>query len=412
MKKRLIFITLLSIFSLTSYSQILFEKGYYINESNQKIECLIKNIDWANNPTKFDFKLTEQGETQKADIQFVKEFSVSGVFKYIRATVKIDKSSENANNLDRERNPVFEEQQLFLKTLIDGSYTLYVYKETNLNRFFYRANAEDSEIKQLVYKLYMVNGGIATNDHFKQQLYTDFRDQGIAVNNVENLNYTQNDLEDFFIKLNKSNNSNYTISESKEKKILFNLSIKAGINSSSLSIKNNKAPSYYSTDFGNKLIPKFGIEAEFILPFNKNKWSVIIEPSFQYFKEETTREVNSFSGGVTTNANYQSIELPVGIRHYLFLNDTSKLFVNISYYTLFDFNGDSSIKQIKKNDNITIYDLNIQSKPSLALGMGYNYKNKYSVEMRYIGTRNVLNDYSNWDTDYKIISLIFGYKLF
>ena len=40
-----------------------------------------------------------------------------------------------------------------------------------------------------------------------------------------------------------------------------------------------------------------GIEAEFILPFNKNKWAIIFEPTYQYYKTEKTKETTAFLGG-------------------------------------------------------------------------------------------------------------------
>ena len=58
MKKKLFFL-LTIILSLNSYSQVSFEKGYHIDNNDQKISCLIKNLDWKNNPTKFEFKLSE-----------------------------------------------------------------------------------------------------------------------------------------------------------------------------------------------------------------------------------------------------------------------------------------------------------------------------------------------------------------
>lgn len=48
----------LIIFSITSISnaQINFEAGYYINNSNTKIEGFIENIEWLDNPTEIKFK--------------------------------------------------------------------------------------------------------------------------------------------------------------------------------------------------------------------------------------------------------------------------------------------------------------------------------------------------------------------
>ena len=76
MKKQLLFL-LTIILSFNCYSQISFEKGYYINNSYQKTNCLIKNIDWKNNPT--------------------------------------DRSSEIMDDLNNDKNPTFKEEKLFLK---------------------------------------------------------------------------------------------------------------------------------------------------------------------------------------------------------------------------------------------------------------------------------------------------------
>jgi hypothetical protein len=47
---------------------------------------------------------------------------------------------------------------------------------------------------------------------------------------------------------------------------------------------------YYSgsgnAKFDNKISFRIGLEAEFILPFNKNKWAVFAEPTYQYYKTE------------------------------------------------------------------------------------------------------------------------------
>ena len=82
MKKQLLFL-LITILSFNCYSQISFEKGYYIDNSNQKTNCLIKNIDWKNNPTQFEYKLSENSESKKKTIESIKEFGINNISKYI-----------------------------------------------------------------------------------------------------------------------------------------------------------------------------------------------------------------------------------------------------------------------------------------------------------------------------------------
>lgn len=395
MKKQLLFL-LITILSFNCYSQISFEKGYYIDNSNQKTNCLIKNIDWKNNPTQFEYKLSENSESKKKTIESIKEFGINNISKYVRSIVNIDRSSEDIKKLSYDRNPIFKEEKLFLKVLIEGKANLYLLEDGNLRRFFF--NKENSAIEQLIFKSYKTpNNQIGKNNRFKNQLWNNLKCPNLKINKVENLSYQKNDIVDFFVKYNECNGEKNTNYEEKQKKDLFNLSIRPGFNNSSLSVQN----SIYSsrdTDFDNEFGFRFGIEAEFIMPFNKNKWSLIIEPTYQYYKsEKETRNRN-------VKADYKSIEIPVGIRHYFFLNENSKMFVNGSF--IFDFSNNSIV------DYSIGTDLEIKTRNNFAFGIGYKYNDKYSLELRYQTSREVLSDYIAWSSDYNTFSVIFGYSFF
>ena len=112
MKKRILFL-LAAILSLNCYSQISFEKGYYIDNTNQKINCLIKNIDWKNNPTEFEYKLSKNSESKKTTIKTIKEFGIDNISKYIRRTVSIDRSSEDINKLSNDKNLKLKKKSFF-----------------------------------------------------------------------------------------------------------------------------------------------------------------------------------------------------------------------------------------------------------------------------------------------------------
>ena len=152
MKKKLL-LALTVIFAINSYSQISFESGYFINNSNQKTECFIKNIDWANNPTEFEYKLTEKSEKKKATIKTVKEFSIYDTSKYVRATINIDISRNSNDELSTTKKAIFKEEELFLKVLIEGKASLYLYKYSNLTKFFF--SKDGSKTEQLIFKKYL-----------------------------------------------------------------------------------------------------------------------------------------------------------------------------------------------------------------------------------------------------------------
>lgn len=407
MRKQLLLIALFTILCAESYSQIIFENGYFIDESNNKNECLIKNVDWKNNPTEFEYKFSQNDTVHKATFKTVKEFGIYNVSKYIRAKTNIDKSSEQIDKMSSERNPNFQEELLFLKVLIEGKASLFLYIDGNLTRFFYKLN--DSEIQQLVYKRYLIDDTILENNSFKQELFLKLKCEEIVLNDIKNLRYSNRDLEKLFIKYNKCTGSDYINYKTKQNKDLFNLTFRPSLNYSSLEIQNSVL-GFNDIDFRNKLGIRFGIEAEFILPFNKNKWGIIVEPTYQYFKSEQSKETGNVSGGIlVSRIDYKSIELPVGIRYYFCLNDKSKLFTNISY--VFDFSNNSSIKFLR-NDDSMLDELEIKSRRNLALGIGYKYKNRYSMEIRYNTNREILSDYLYWSSNYSSLNIIFGLSMF
>lgn len=407
MKKQLL-ILLISFLSLNSFAQVVFEKGYIINNKDQKVECLILNVDWKNNPTEFDYKLNENSEPIKGTLGQVKEFGITNAFKYIRRDVKIDRSGTTVDNLSNDKDPKFNDEQLFLKVLVEGKANLYEYSDRSIKRYFY--NKGDNTIEQLVYKTYLVtDSDVAKNNKFRQQLWMDLQCQNITLSDVEKVEYKKKDLIKFFTKYAECFNDGVVNFAPKEKKDLFNLTLRPRINNSSLTIDNSSSKQR-NTDFGSKTGFGFGVEAEYILPFNKNKWSIAIEPTFQNFKAQKTSNVTDVSGGVqNVSVDYSSIEIPLTFRHYFFLNKNSKLFLNASY--IIDLSSKSTV-EFTRNDGSTFNTLDLKSRNNPALGLGFKQNDKFSVELRYQTTREILGNYVFWNSNYKTVSFIFGYSFF
>ena len=275
MKNQLLFL-LTIILSLNCYSQISFEKGYYIDNNDQRINCFIKNIDWKDNPTEFEYKLTENSEPLLATIKSAKEFGVDNISKYIRSTVDIDRSIDNVNSMvliSKQKNPEYQEEELFLKVLLEGNASLYLFAVSNSQKFFY--SNDGSKIEQLIYKKYLdlETNRVSTNNGYRQQLWNDLKCPTFKISKVENLDYNKKELVRFFEAYNNCHNQESVSFEEKEKRDLFNLSIRPGLNSSSLSVVGGLTNTR-NFDFDNELGLRFGIEAEIILPFNKNKWAI------------------------------------------------------------------------------------------------------------------------------------------
>ncbi len=401
MKKQSLLLVL-TILGIVGYGQIKFEPGYFINTNGEKTNCLIKNIDWHDNPSQIEYKLTEDEESKVGYIRNIKEFKVSDL-KYIRATVDIDLSSEKLDRLSTNRNPEFQQKTLFLKLLVEGKAKLYLYEEGNLKRYFYQIN--DSKINQLVYKLYEISfNKMDKNTFYKQQLWTDIKCDNIKEKDVKSTKYSKHSLEKYFVKYNECVDPNYSNSQKREKRDLFNLSIKPGVNFSSLSTPEGE---FFQGVSDNNTTFRIGLEGEFILPFNKNKWSIFVEPTYQYYKSEQEITSSNFQGTTTRKftLDYKSIELPVGLRHFMFINDKFKIFVNAAYVVDFEFDSFYQV-QIVNNPNPS-QEIDIKSRTNIIGGLGVKWNDRLSLESRFSTNREI-----SADSQYQTFSIIFGYTMF
>jgi len=397
--KKLPLLLLATLLTMNVYAQVVFESGYFIDNSGQKVECLIRNVDWSDNPTEFQYKLSEGSEINTATIESVKEFGVDGFSKYIRSEVKIDRSSDKINHLSHERNPIFKEEELFLRVLVEGKANLYFYEHENLSRFFF--SIEDTEIEQLVFKRYRSQGNkIGNNQLFRQQLWSHLQCPEFTMDKVEKTNYTRRDLVKYFVDFNECHDQLFVNYTEQGAKTIFNLSIRPGLNYSSLIIGNPGAP-FPSVrrviDFGNKMGYRLGIEAELILPFHRNKWGITMEPTFHHFNSEKETPIDK------VKVNYTSIEIPIGVRHYFFLNENSKIFINGSF--LIDIRFNSVV------DFDPELELPLRPPINFGFGLGYKYFDRYGLEFRYHTKREVMSDHITWVSEYRTYSIIFGYTI-
>lgn len=387
----------------TLQGQISFDKGYFIDNAGTRTECLIKNLDWKNNPVKFEYRTSPSGAIKTKSIENIQEFGVgTNILKFQKYQVQIDRSSNVAEELSTERAAIFQEETLLLKVIVEGAASLYRYDDGNLSRFFY--TVDGSEMTQLVYKRYLVDEKTASkNNRYRQQLANDLK---CGTNtSIARLTYEQNQLAKFFIKYNKCKGATYVEYDKRTKREAFNLILKPGLNARGLHIDKDFF-GQQNVDFGNQLSFRMGIGAEFIMGFNRNKWSILFEPTYNSFqaKEEYTLSFITNPVEETAEVTYRSIEFPVGIRYYIFLNKQTKVFVN--GFFVFDVPLKTDIVYDQNPDVISDF-----TSANAAFGAGFSF-NRLSAEIRYSTKRNIIVDFSNLDSNYNGFSFILGFELF
>lgn len=301
-------------------------------------------------------------------------------------------SSEALNMLSTDRQPQWQKDTLYLRSLTEGKLNLYSYEGHAIIRYFYSEN-DGADAVQLVYKKYMVNNNsIAVNAEFRQQLYILMKDKIANADRFEKTSYTRQQLVKLFTEYNGNGSStkNYTAKTTTGN---FNFKITLGAGQTSFKTKLAERD---SPDFGTKTVFTAGIEAEYIFPFNNNKWGVFINPNYQYFEGSAKTVLSDW------DVNLKFLEIPIGVRYYFFLNDKSRLFINGAYGLNINLGS-----QLVSEDGET----DIGNRSDLSAGAGYS-TGRFSAEIRCTFAHNVLGYYIYYSSAYQSTNLLLAYKLF
>jgi hypothetical protein len=400
--------------SVIAFSQTIFENGYFIGNDNHKTDCLIKNIDWKNNPTEFIYKTSADSNELKNSITEVKEFYIQNKSKFIRNEVEIDTSSESSNDISYTKEPLMKRKTVFLKVLVEGINTLYIYEGEYSNRFFF--STKTLPVQQLIFKKYhnpddkdqTNTSDISYNNKYKQQLMSYVNCNIGDEKKIKSLSYTRNDLIKYFLYINSCLGDTSSNEISKSKKGEFNFRPLIGINNSSIKLGISSGNLKGNYDLGNKISATFGFELELVLPYYNNNWSVVIEPSYTMYKGTYTIVKPIFINGLyNTTTTYKYIQLPLIIRRYLHINDNSKIILNGGI----NYSISSKSSKIDIEDRGT-YDTFDGNKLNYLIGVGYLYK-KYLIELRQYTNIDLNNSISSKDSYiYKNLSLLIKYQLF
>ncbi|WP_339686165.1 hypothetical protein [uncultured Nonlabens sp.] len=403
--KRLLLIALL--FSgIFSSAQISFKPGFFIENSGSRVDCIIKDTGSAQTPDLFKYKLNESGDILTVNSSDIIEIEVFNRFKYLKRTVDLDRSktTSNISSLDENSQPNFNKENLLLKVLVEGAVSLYKYQEGAILKYFIQIG--DGKINQLIYKRYKVKNEVGTNNEFKKQLFEALQCETIESRKFKNINYYKSDLSDLIIDYHECKKLSYIDYVNMGDKGYFRFNLKSGITFSKLSAIGPS--SAFEFNFDNETSLRIGAELEYISSINNYKWAVFIEPTYQQYVTESEvniRPDSRFPDFAKATADYRSIEIPIGLRHYLYLNDSSKLFIDGGYVIDMVLQQDVEVEVIQT-------DIVLQSKGNLFFGFGYKYQDKYSLAFRINTPRTATQESSSWKSDYSTTSIIFGYTIF
>ena len=396
-------IIFLLLFTNLLYSQNAnYIKGYFIDNNNNRVDCLIRKKSWEKTPTSFEYKLEESSPQRVITKDNFKEL-VTDEYKFIVAKINIDKSSDKYEfGTTTSKSLNFIEEILIIKVLFDGEVNLYVLKTENYERFFYGLN---SSILPLSYKVYYDNGlkEYRKNNTYKQEILNTLKCEGIVQKDINILEYTESSLLNFFKKYHFCKNlSNGKIYEEIRSNQVIEIYPKIGFLNSN-----------FKADFGgvnwnseNKVKIRFAIAFERNLSKSEKKWALLLEPSYQYFKSTLNEKYDR-----VLKINYKALDISFGPKKYFTLSDDLKMFANVLIAVSLDLGSNDFIYYPSPTSKIKVEPAGKLLYPTL--GFGFLYKKKYIVEMRYDFNRNLIEEYPEdyYLTKYKTLSINFGYKV-
>ncbi len=234
---------------------------------------------------------------------------------------------------------------------------------------------------------------------FRQQLWTAVNCNNIPLSAIGLLKYQKTPLLNYFRNFNKCVGDTSEEYRVKKKRDFLNLKITPGINYSTINIDVGTRD-IDKWDFGSQVGLRLGLDVEWVVPINRNKWRIVIEPAFQYFKSDTL-----FKFPHQRVLNYKSVEFPIGLRYYSYLSKDIKLFYNAFFISSVSFNFNTIIKGDFGGDYV------VKPSNSFAGGIGGEWR-IFSLEARYYSNRSLFYDLYTKNSKYDRFALVFGIKIF
>ncbi|MEO1033331.1 MAG: hypothetical protein AAFX55_18225 [Bacteroidota bacterium] len=393
---------LLTFLVLHGNAQVNFQQGYIIDNTGKKVQCYIKNKDWKKNPTSITYKTNKSSQEETLTINELKEFRIADTDHfYQRYTINKELMGSLFDNLQSSKGFVL------LKVLIDGQSKLFEFHTEGKYYFFY---AKDDKLVFLNYeKTVDENNKVIENAKFKKQLFDHFKCDNLTLVDYSNLRYNSTSLSEFFSKYNHCKGAAYYNYYDDRTKSIFNFKLRGGFN---VNTDFSNEPAYYAQppdgdrfndiridNFDTKSNVSLGIELEWLLPFDHNKWGIFIAPNYQSISglEGSKTYVIPFFGTFVAESeiSLSILELPIGFRRYFIFNSSTKAFLHIAYIHNINLNSDHRTTfDTSFSRDLTASDNN-KSNGGVFLGVGLDFLEKYAIELNYYFASNVNLDGEN-----------------
>ncbi len=379
------------------FAQKNYTKGYMIDNSGQRTECYINDSDFDTNPEIFEYRLTLTDKIQTGGIKDYIEFGTDNMYVFKRYEVDVDISKSNMSNLSNDRNLIYEGRVVYLNVLVSGEATLYSYNDDGKLKFFFSVNS--SMPKQLEFKEFLYQSDVVKNNNYKQQLFNAMKNGNVSEKDISGLTYRSASLVSLFNKYNGLVDNDKKLDKLLNRKYIFNFYIKAGVQNTSLYVNTN-SDFIGVMDFDKVMTSRVGFEAEFIFPFYNKKWAMYLEAYYLKYKQNTNSSIGS------ADIDYQTIEIPAGLKYNFYLSKKSRLYVAGGIQLGVPLKTYFKIEHLSSNYGKFSY------VPNFNYSIGYLFNNKFGVALNFMTNRDITVRTRAWPSKYTNSSITLSYRLF
>ena len=393
LKMRKLSLLFFLLFASLLYAQD-FLNGYYITNNGQRVEGKFLETNFLD-ASDIKFKGSSDNDYKTLDTENITEFGIEDKYKSVKHTVQIDISDASQGQVSANKDATWQKQTLFLNVILEGDATFYSYTTSKNTKYFYKVKDRKMEPEQLLYRKY-TSGSNSTseNNKYRQQLYNEMNCNDANTESFLNLKYNRGDLLNYFKEYNACKKSEIKIYRNKTDNYKWGYySVFAGFYHSTFNLSGINPAQDNVNDI------TFSAGAELLIFMKSEKLGLFLRTEYEKIDSEiSTYRQSPYSGVITENIyeiNGTLINFYIGPRYYFELNHNNKLLIDGSaVFTV--SSGDLTILPVAQASGEFIegnpINISLTSAVSGNFGIGYTYKNKYSIEARYTFNRNLIND--------------------
>lgn len=380
------------------FAQETFESGSLITPSGDTLHGYIDYRNWYLNPESVRFKSSPEAPEKTFTLQDLQGFNVHHE-TYTKATVWLNTSTDQLQQLSTSPTPQLEERTVFLRTLVEGVKSLYYLKDTKDRTHFYIRRDRTYEL--LTYYRYKVSteqsAQIAVLDTYKEQLKSYFSDCAETQKKVSFAAYNQISLQKLFENYFRNCGHTTEIRTTTRERIKVQVGLVAGLTYTTLKFSGPSSLPNFSSSYG----PAGGLSLKLGLPRTRQRLAIHNELLYTSYRStaHTEEYINPDRYSLTDfTLAYDYIKLNNLIRYQLPVQRL-QFFAHVGIsngWVVSETNTRRKVATLYSDkDRVTleqVLDGTRKHEQGLIVGIGAQLR-KLSAEIRY-ETSNGMSDYS------------------